>query len=185
MKQLFTMNFLAKSWVPFLGAILLSFLLLVSCEGDTESASNKPFGNCRYGAPKAIFKPTFPKVTKHNFQLNKAAAVENIAFENGLTLELVQSGCEKPRQEFQFDLAVDTDGFTDTDWINLGVELFGFMGNLAPELQPFLLWQGALKDKISQLKLGLPHELEQGFMVKIDKVAGGDASLLIMALYQK
>jgi len=38
---------------------------------------------------------------------------------------------------------------------------------------------------MDQLKLGLPHELEQGFFVKLDKVAGGDSGLLLVTLYQE
>lgn len=168
----------------------LSFCLLISlsffaCGDGTKDNSDKPFGNCQYGAPKAVFKPTISKVNAHTFKLNKASAVENIAFEGGVNLELIQSGCEKPKQEFQFTIPADTKSFADEDWITMGIDLFEFMGSLAPELQPFLLWQGALKDKIDQLKLGLPHELEQGFFVKMDKVAGSESGLLIVSLYQE
>jgi len=158
-------------------------LILLACGG--EKKSNEPFGDCQYGAPKPVFKAETPKLSKHGFQLNKNAAVEKVKFDNGIALELIQSGCEKPKQEFQFTIPAPTNNFKDGDWISMGIDMFAYMGNLAPELQPFLMWQGALKDRIDQLKLGLPHELEQGFFVKIDKVAGSDSGLLLVDLYQE
>jgi len=157
--------------------------LMLAC--GSEKKSTAPFGNCQYGPPKAVFKAEIPKISKHEFQLNKNAAIETVKFDNGIALELIQSGCEKPKQEFQFTIPAPTNNFKDGDWINMGIDMFSYMGNLAPELQPFLMWQGALKDRIDQLKLGLPHELEQGFFVKIDKVAGGDSGLLLVTLYQE
>jgi len=167
-------------------AFFLLFLLFVTaCGSSTKSSANEPFGNCQFGAPKAIFTAEIPKVEKHAFQLNTQSAVEKVQFDGGIALELIQSGCEKPKQEFQFTIPTSTSNFKDTDWLTMGLDLFAFMGNLAPELQPFLLWQGALKDKIGQLKIGLPHQLEPGFFVKMDKVAGADSGLLIMTLYQE
>ena len=165
----------------YLIAIMGSFCL--AC--GSEKKSTKPFGDCQYGAPKPVFKAEIPKITKHGFQLNKNAAVENVKFDNGVALELIQSGCEKPKQEFQFTIPAPTNKFRDGEWIKMSIDMFSYMGNLAPELQPFLMWQGALKDRIDQLKLGLPHELEQGFFVKLDKVAGGESGLLLVTLYQE
>lgn len=177
--------FYSRGMYKFTHLLIFIVLFLTSCGDTSKSKSDQPFGNCQYGAPKAVFKPTIPKVNTHTFKLNKESAVENVAFEGGVNLELIQSGCEKPKQEFQFSVPADTKAFTDGDWIAMSIDLFAFMGSLAPELQPFLLWQGALKDRVGQLKLGLPHELEQGFFVKMDKVAGSDSGLLIVSLYQE
>lgn len=172
-----------KNRLKFLFYTLFASLLMVAC--GSEKKSNAPFGNCQYGPPKAVFKAGIPKVSNHEFQLNKNAAIEKVKFDNGIALELIQSGCEKPKQEFQFTIPAPTNEFKDGDWLNMGIDMFAYMGNLAPELQPFLMWQGALKDRIDQLKLGLPHELEKGFFVKLDKVAGGDSGLLLVTLYQE
>lgn len=172
-----------KNSLKLLLFVLLGCSLLVACGG--EKKSNAPFGNCQYGPPKAVFKAEIPKISKHEFQLNQNAAVEKVKFDNGITLELIQSGCEKPKQEFQFTIPAPTNAFKDEDWINMGIDMFSYMGNLAPELQPFLMWQGALKDRMDQLKLGLPHELEKGFFVEIEKVAGGDSGLLLVTLFQE
>ncbi|MFK7984222.1 MAG: hypothetical protein AB8G86_29885 [Saprospiraceae bacterium] len=166
-------------------SFLLLFCLITACGDTAKSTANKPFGNCKFGAPKAIFNPQIPKVTQHTFQLNAQSAVEKVQFDGGIALELIQSGCEKPKQEFQFTIPTSTSNFKDEDWLAMGVDLLGFMGSTDPGLQPFLLWQGALKDKIGQLKIGLPHQLEPGFFVKIDKVAAADSGLLILSLYQE
>ena len=172
-----------KNTLKYLAFALFGCLLILAC--GSEKKSNEPFGDCQYGAPKAVFKPEIPKLSKHSFQLNKNAAIEKVQFDNGIALELIQSGCEKPKQEFQFTIPASTNNFKDGDWINMGIDMFAYMGRLAPELQPFLMWQGALSDRMDQLKLGLPHELEQGFFVKLDKVAGGDSGLLLVTLYQE
>ncbi len=172
-----------KNRLKFLFYTLVFGCLVVAC--GSEKKSNAPFGNCQYGPPKPVFKAEIPKITQHGFQLNKNAAVENVKFDNGVSLELFQSGCEKPKQEFQFTIPAPTNNFKDLDWINMSIDMFAYMGNLSPELQPFLMWQGALKDRIAQLKLGLPHELEQGFFVKLDKVASADSGLLLVTLYQE
>ena len=166
-------------------SFLLFFSLMMACGDTTKPDSNKPFGNCQFGAPKAIFNPQIPKVKQHAFQLNTQSAVEKVQFDGGIALELIQSGCEKPKQEFQFTIPSSTSNFKDEDWLMMGVDLLGFMGSVDPALQPFLLWQGALKDKIGQLKIGLPHQLEPGFFVKMDKVAAADSGLLILSLYQE
>lgn len=166
------------------GLILVSCLLLINCS-DTKTKSNQPFGDCQYGAPKAVFNKNISKITTHDFQLNKNSAVENIQFEGGMALELIQSGCEKPKQEFQFTIPNNTKSFSDEDWIQMGIDMFGFMGNLSTELQPFLMWQGALTERKARLKIGLPQELEAGFYVKMDKVSDATSGLLIVTLYQE
>ena len=47
------------------------------------------------------------------------------------------------------------------------------------------MWENALVGRVNDLKLGLPHELEAGFFVKIDKVSGADSGLLLITLYQE
>jgi len=172
-----------KNTLKSLCFVAFTCCLLIACGG--EKKSTKPFGDCQYGPPKPVFKAELPKIAQHGFQLNKNTAVEKVKFDNGVALELIQSGCEKPKQEFQFNIPAPTNTFKDGDWINMSIDMFSYMGNLAPELQPFLMWQGALKDRINQLKLGLPHELEKGFFVKLDKVAGGNSGLLLVTLYQE
>ena len=173
-------NFIKKT--AFL--LLLAFLLS-GCGNSSDSTSDRPFANCQYGAPKAIFNAQISKVQEHTFQLNAQAAIEKVKFEGGVALELIQSGCERPKQEFQFTIPTSTNSFKDEDWLMMGVDLLGFMGSIDPALQPLLLWKAALEVEINQLKIGLPHQLEPGFFVKMDKVAAMDAGLLILTLYQE
>lgn len=176
-----------KMTVPHFKTLVFLFFVgtFMACSNNSKSSSTEPFSNCQFGAPKAIFSSTIGKVNQHNFQLNTESAVEKVQFDGGVYLELIQSGCEQPKQEFQFTIPTSTSNFKDADWLMMGIDFLGFMGSLAPELQPFLLWQGALKDKLGQLKIGLPHQLEPGFFVKMDKVAADDSGLLILTLYQE
>lgn len=165
--------------------LIMTIFSIIACGNKSKSSANQPFGDCKYGPPKAIFSDEIPKVSSHEFQLNPQTAVENVIFSDKLSLELIQSGCEKPIQEFRFTLPFDSKGLTDENWIDLSIDMFSFMGGLSESLQPFLFWFGALKDLKGQLKLGLPHELEQGRFVKLDKIASGQQGILIIILYQE
>ena len=169
--------------VPFV--LLFSIFGIIACNNTPKTTSDKPFSDCQYGPPKAIFSKEMLSIQNHQFELKAQSAIEKVDFEEGIQLELVQSGCEKPRQEFQFMVPRNTKSYTDADWINLSLDMFSFMGNLSESLKPFLFWQGALKEKRSQLKLGLPQELEQGFFVKLDKVAGEDSGIIFITLYRE
>ena len=174
--------------MQYLYRLCLFFLipmLILSCSTEGGKQAAQPFSDCPYGSPKAIFSAELPGVEKHQFELSAQQAREKVQFGEGPVLELIQSGCEKPRQEFQFSLPVSTSGFTDKDWLDLSLELFAMMGNLHESLQPFLLWRSALLPRVDEMKLGLPLELEPGFFVRIDKVSQSDSGLLILTLYQE
>lgn len=175
------------NYMTFQSKTSLIFLLIVfiGCSSEVDKKSTKPFANCQYGPPKAIFSKEMGAVTQHDFQLNQQVAIEQVKFDGGIQLELTQSGCEKPRQEFQFNIPTNTSAFKDEDWIAMTIDMFGFMGNMAESLQPFLFWQEALSKKATQIKIGAPLQLESNFFVKIDKVAGEDTGLLIISLFQE
>ncbi len=179
------MKAIRTSWMINRGVVFIILGFWAACSGSPNSDANTPFANCQFGAPEAIFSKDIPRVKTHQFQLHTQFAEEKIVFEGDILLELIQSGCEKPRQEFQFRLPVNTKPYTDVDWINLSLDMFAFMGNLSPALNPFLVWLGALKEKKERIKLGLPIELEQGFFVKIDKVASENEGILTILLYQE
>lgn len=164
---------------------LFTFFGFFSCGNETKTVSDKPFGDCRFGAPKAIFSDEITKIVSHEFQLNRQTAIERVNFEDKIELELIQSGCEKPKQEFQFTLPFNSKGLTDENWIDLGIDMLAYMGNLSPSLQPFLFWEKALKEKKGQIKLGLPLELEQKHFIKLDKVPSDGTGIIIITIFQE
>lgn len=165
---------------------LLIVLLFLSCGGSSEeSPNNAPFADCKFGPPKAIFSEDIENIARHQFQLDQTAAVEKVLFNNGILLELRQSGCEKPIQDFHFEIPGNFQKFPDENWINLAENQFIFMGNLSESLKPFHFWANAIRDKKISIKLGEPIELEQKNFIKIDKVAGADNSVLMIKIFQQ
>jgi hypothetical protein len=165
--------------------LLLILMLHFACNDGAKSKSDAPFSDCKMGAPKAIFSKNMNKVVDHQFELTKDAAIEKITLEGGTVLELIQSGCDKPKQEFLFSIPTSTQSFVDADWIAMSIDMFGLMGSLSESLTPFLLWRGAIQRKEKDIKLGMPLELDPGFFMKIDKVAGSEEGKLIVTLYQE
>ena len=166
--------------------ILSLFLFCLACGSSTEptASSNDSFADCRYGSPKPIFTTDMPLISSHDFQLGKQSAVETVFFDADLKLELIQSGCEKPKQEFKFTFPGDSKDFTTTDWIDLALQQLDFLGNLHKPLEPLLFWSGALKTKREEIKLGKPVALEQGHYMKIDRVAGDKEGILLIEMSQ-
>lgn len=166
---------------------LFCLLLLTQCteptDTTTEQAQNA-FSDCKYGSPKAIFAANTPLVTAHQFELGSHAAVETVSFNADIQLELTQSGCEKPKQEFKFTIPGDSKVYSTDDWIDMALNQLDFLGNLHKPLEPLLFWSGALKQKRAEIKLGQPVPLEQGHYVKIDKVSGDKNGILIIEMSQ-
>jgi len=169
--------------------LLLPFLLITCTEESktaalTTSKASESFDKCKYGSPKAIFSPSTPLVSSHEFELSSHAALETVFFDEDIKLELTQSGCEKPKQEFKFTIPGNSKGYTSTEWVNMALQQLDFLGNLHKPLEPLLFWSGALKQKKEEIKLGQPVTLEQGHYVKIDKLAGEKNGILIIEMSQ-
>lgn len=170
---------------------VLYFLLLlffIACGDDPSqersATSNNDFVNCKYGSPKPIFNSTIPLVSSHNFELGSSAAVETVFFDADIKLELTQSGCEKPKQEFKFTIPGNSKEYSSDDWIDMALQQLDFLGNLHKPLEPLLFWSGALKQQKEEIKLGQPVTLEQGHYVKIDKLAGEKNGVLFIEMSQ-
>lgn len=158
-------------------------ILIIAC-GSPESTDTTGFANCKFGSPKAIFSKNTPLVSSHTFKADNHAATETVFFDADIKLELTQSGCEKPKQVFQFTMPGNSKQYTSENWIDMALTQLTFLGNLEESLQPLLFWSTALKNQKETIKLGAPTALEQGFFAKIDKVAGEKNGLLIIELYQ-
>ncbi len=161
----------------------LFFLLLIAC-GSPESTDTTGFANCRYGTPKAIFSKNTPLVSSHTFEAGSHAATETVFFDADIKLELTQSGCEKPKQIFEFTIPGNSKQYTSENWVDMALTQLTFIGNLEESLQPLLFWSAALKKQKETIKLGAPTALEQGFFARIDKVGGERSGILIIELYQ-
>jgi len=164
---------------------ILSIFFLAACGTSTTSTEHNAFADCQYGSPKPIFSDNIPLVSAHSFELGANAAVETVVFDRDIRLELTQSGCEKPKQVFQFTIPGDSTGYTTEDWVEMALNQFKFLGSLHEPLQALNFWGNALSAQKETIKLGQPVPLEQGRFVKIDKVADTKQGILMIELYQE
>jgi hypothetical protein len=167
-------------------SILYSFLLpfslmavLFSC-GESGNESK-----CEVGDPVAIFKGDYPSVLNQNFSLTGSNSVETVEFENGIKLELSQSGCEQLTQEFRFTIPGDQSSLDDGMWVDFAIQLFNYMGGIDIAFADFSFWGEAIKQIKPQLNVGVPFELAPGRWIKIDKVKSSDYSILLVTLSQQ
>jgi len=164
---------------------ILLFFILIACGTSTSNTEQNAFADCEYGPPKAIFSNKTPLVSSHSFELGAKAAVETVVFDSDIQLELTQSGCEKPKQVFQFTIPGDSTVYTPEDWVEMALNQFKFLGSLHEPLQALNFWGNALSAQKETIKLGQPVPLEQGRFVKIDKVADAKQGILMIELYQE
>ncbi len=164
--------------------IFLAFLAFSACKNTKKS--DKPFANCKCGAPEPIFKEGGNEaIADRNFAMTTTSAVENVTFKNGVELEVVQAGCEEIIQEFTFFYKSDMSAQTDDFWKAKAVEEFNTIALLSTRYQPFGLWATAIKTATPQLKLGQATELEKDFFVTVDKINDGQRTQLKVKLNAK
>jgi len=165
---------------------LLVVFMLFSCKNNDRKAepevATSDFEKCKYGKPVAIFSDTVPSVKKHTFEEITGGAMEKVLFDNGVGLELKQTGCNKATQTFTFYLFGDFTQRKDYVWLEATEGLFKYMGGLSPSLQPLLQWANAL-DKIKKtMKLRQPATIENNFQITIDRISAKEATTLIVTL---
>ena len=90
---------MSRRFLPFVVAIACLFVI-IAC----GSNSNDPFADCAQGRPVAIFSDSLEAVARHQFEIKDKIGMEQVAFKNGVALEVYQSGCDLVRQEFRFQL---------------------------------------------------------------------------------
>lgn len=159
-------------------------LVVSSCsKGKKQEEGNyTSFENCKYKSPVALFGPKFKDIKKHQFQQEKTYSIEQVVFENGVALELTQSGCNKARQEFKFILKGDFSGRSEQEWISVAAGLFQFLSSIDHSLMEFHNWSKAIKDKKTMIHIGQPMEVQPGFLVAIDRIVGPDITTLVVVL---
>ena len=152
----------------------LLFLLIIIFSCGTEAEQ------CKYSTPTAIFSKEISTVVDHNFIADGQSATESAVFENGLQLELEQSGCNDIKQVFQF--TIDRPGEGEPNWFLIVAEQFNYLSSLSEQTMSLGMWASVISSNASLFKLGLPIEVEKGFFVKIDKIDSGKNAILIVEL---
>ncbi|MEO1514222.1 MAG: hypothetical protein AAFV95_04395 [Bacteroidota bacterium] len=168
-------------WGDFLTSVLLLASFCVLCP-SCDSGPSDPFADCRYGKPTAIFNDSLPAIQQHQFELQGKTGFERISFQNGLQLELYQSGCDNIQQEFRFSLPGQPPQDTPEFWFKQAVSLLNYLGGLSKKQQALLMWSNMIRQKSTPAKLGQAVELEPGAFAKIDHIKGTEQNLIIIEL---
>lgn len=154
-------------------------ILTLACQRN-ESGSN---GNdCKYGAPKAVFLAQDEFVESHEFVVNENEATEQVSFQDGTKLTLIQSGCENIRQEFRFALDSIPDNTEPSYWIAQTVAKLRLLGSLGPDYFAFTSWAQEIEQQMDTIKLSESFELQPGFFVRIDPIRGANDATLVLIL---
>ncbi len=156
---------------------IASILIFSACREEPK--------NCRFGKPKPIFSNDLPRVKAHEFEGKTTTSEERVAFDTGLELEIVQSGCETIRQEFRFFTAGDYRTFADSVWMKEAVRQLVFLSSLSPKQAQLRPWADAIEESRHSMKLGEEKALQPGILAKIDRVVGADRATLVLVLSQE
>lgn len=166
--------------------ILLGSILFGMAGCMDEPSSADVFEDCRYSAPKPIFKDGLESVSTHHFQLEKEKAVESLAFDDGLQLLILQTGCDYIRQEFRFEWDGGRKGAPDSFWIGEAADKFYRLGSLGPAYIVYHSIARALEERNGEIRLGQNIELQAGFYVKVDNLnSRGRGALLAISLSEQ
>ena len=154
-------------------------VLFGSC-GNSNSKSK-----CEAGDPVAIFSDKYEQIVNHSFKITGTESLEEIEFENGIKLELAQSGCESLKQEFRFIIPGYQNATEESLWSDFAINLFNYMGGIDIAFADFSFWSQAIKQAQPNLNVGVPFELGPGRWIKIDKISSSDHAVLIVTLSQQ
>jgi len=158
----------------------LFILTAISCSENTPTQEK-----CRFGEPTAIFTEQNPAIASTNFQKNERAGIETVQFKNKLSLTLTQSGCQEVIQDFVFTMPFTNPGADGQYWIGQGEQLMRFLGNTDPNLMQFSEWANMIAQSGSEMKLGQAKEIQTGYFVTIDKIAGNAETIVQVTLEGK
>lgn len=150
----------------------------IQCNGGGQ----KKLEDCPYGKPQPIFSEQMSGVSSHNFSTDDYSATEELILGDTLPVTLIQSGCEKPVQEFRFFIARPPAQADAAYWANLTVDILYQLSHLSPKLVPLSAWAQAIEQQTSGITLGESFQVEQDIYVNIDRMesAGGVILMLIL-----
>jgi len=169
--------------------LIISTICTISlaCGNDNPSSNEHSVSEkeaCKYGAPTPIFSKELEKVTDHFFSVKGQKGVERVQFENGMQLELLQSGCNELLQSYQFALNKDLKG-DDQFWIEKAIEQFRYLSTLSEDHLSFSMWAGAIGNGAAFISLGESFEPEPNTFIKIDKIPSNENILLVVTFQGK
>lgn len=164
---------------PKFALLLLSLVLLATA---CQPKGPRKLEDCPYGRPKAVFSEAMPGVSAHQFVEEPYAATESFRLGDTLTVVLIQSGCEKPTQEFRFEMPLQASEDSDAFWAARCVDLLYVLANLDASTAPLSAWAQAIEPQIPNFILGESLSIQQDVYVKIDRIRSAEGVILLLML---
>lgn len=165
--------------------LFIVVVLAGSCSQNNDlPGGDGTFVACKYSQPEAIFSLTTPTVLGHKFVIKDDSSIEDVRFENGTNLEIIQSGCNNIRQEYLLHLEGTLGQEAPEFWLRQAVNLFYNLGDISEEYAPMLFWAEAIANIAEDMKLGQSYEVQPGISVKVDKLVEAKDGLLVVILEQ-
>lgn len=120
-------------------------------------------------------------IKTHSFELFTAHAIEKATFENGLKLELHQSGCKFLKQRYQFFLPteIDESGADAAFWADIAAKQFEYLATFLPE---FSTYQQIVLVGRDHLKLGEPIQITKDAAYQIEKFVQNGQTIVVVEM---
>ncbi|MBX2870980.1 MAG: hypothetical protein KTR30_02745 [Saprospiraceae bacterium] len=162
--------------------LLLLLVLFWACSSDK---SDDLFIDCRYSAPESIFSNALPDVEQHSFFLDKMVGEESLAFADGSSLRLRQSGCDYLKQEFEFAAPSFDRQKSIAFWFEESIDLLHRVSEMGPEYISYRQWAKAMEKKVRSFELDKTVMLADGFYAKVSRQNSRGAAILLLTLSEK
>lgn len=163
----------------FIFTCILIAAVMTGCNHDRTQSRLE---DCPYGKPKAVFHSEMPGVSEHGFSATAYDATEQFLLDNKIRVTLIQSGCEKPVQEFRFEWTRGTQEHSNTDWTSNIIQLLKRLAALDPKTAPLNAWAQAIEAMPQDWVPGEAREIQPGTLVKMDTVGGDQEEILVLIL---
>ncbi len=166
---------------PKFAWLLLGLSLLAAA---CQPKGPRKLEDCPYGRPKAVFSEAMPGISAHQFVEEPYAATERFHLGDTLTVTLIQSGCEKPVQEFRFEMPPPQPNSADSHafWAAKAVDLLYVLANLDASTTPLSAWAQAIEAQIPNFILGESLPIQQDTYVRIDRIRASEGVILLLTL---
>lgn len=162
--------------------VFLSFLLclLVACNSSSQQEND---GKCQT-SPSPIFSDTMKIVDSHSFELdeNGEDSHEEAILNNGVRVEVLQSGCHATQQEFRITRKGDYTKEKDSFWIAGAFQTIGVLSNSSPALKGLEQYANIMARNAENTKLGQPYFPDPTLSVTLDKIANKENGTIIIKL---
>lgn len=116
--------------------------------------------------------------------LKKRLGIEEVEFNNGLNLQILQSGCEKTKQEFRFQRALPPEEYPDSSsfWYGFAGEQMEYLSKISMQHRPLSQWGELLFRLKGQADLNIPIPVAEHFQITLDRIMSDENVIIILIM---